>query len=277
MLLMDFNSPRLFFVLMILLVVAVVRTDSSDFSTNHKDIRGSSALHDCEQSHRRKERDISATRVSNYPDEQDIDIIATYSDTSGNIRLARMKTRDLSDSWIWENHVDGDLELQKSSETLVKSFHASSTFGENPWHSVDERYSGEIRENHPRASPLSPVMTNRRIMRQERRKARAAQLIQQEKETDSKIVAEVIERAEGFVTTVKGKFSIWRREYENPNSDSTLKLMRDQIIMAKAYTNIAMAENKTILYNALIKQSRESQLAIGEASSDAELCSWYLI
>ncbi|KAI9084353.1 hypothetical protein K1719_033695 [Acacia pycnantha] len=271
MLVMDFNSLRLFLVLLILFVAAVVRTDSSDIFTNRKDIRGSSALHDCEQSHRRKNRDISSTRVGNNPDEQDIDIIATYSDPSGNVRLARMKMRDLSDSWIWENHIDENLELQKSSETLLKSFHTSSTFGENPGQSVDERYSGEIRGNHPRTSPMSPVLTNRRIMRQERRKARAAQLILQEKETDSKTVAEAIERAEGFVTTVKGKFSIWRREYENPNSDSTLKLMRDQIIMAKAYTNIAKAKNKTILYNALIKHSRENQLAIGEASSDAEL------
>lgn len=114
-------------------------------------------------------------------------------------------------------------------------------------------------------------------MRRERRKARAAQLILQDKETDSKTVAEAIERSEGFVTTFKGKFSIWRREYENPNSDLTLKLMRDQIIMAKAYTNIAKAKNKTILYNALIKHSRENQLAIGEASSDAELHPRYLI
>lgn len=91
------------------------------------------------------------------------------------------------------------------------------------------------------------------------------------------MVASAIERSENFVTTVKGKFSIWRKEYENPNSDSTLKLMRDQIIMAKAYTNIAKSKNRTDLYNALVKHSRESQLAIGEASSDAELRPRYLM
>lgn len=108
-------------------------------------------------------------------------------------------------------------------------------------------------------------------MRQERRKARAAELIQQDKETDDHIVSSAIERSEGFDTTVKGKYSIWRRQYENPNSDSTLKLMRDQIIMAKAYTNIAKSKNKTVLHNALVKHSRESLQAMGEASSDAEL------
>lgn len=33
-----------------------------------------------------------------------------------------MKTRDLSDSWTWENHLDGNLELQKSSKVLQSEF-----------------------------------------------------------------------------------------------------------------------------------------------------------
>lgn len=108
-------------------------------------------------------------------------------------------------------------------------------------------------------------------MRQERRKARAAELIQEDKETDNHIVSTAIEHSEGFDTNIKGKYSIWRREYENPNSDSTLKLMRDQITMAKAYANIAKSKNKTVVYEALVKHSRDSQQAIGEARSDTEL------
>lgn len=80
-----------------------------------------------------------------------------------------------------------------------------------------------------------------------------------------------IERARELDTTVHGKYGIWRKEYENPNSDSTLKLMRDQIIMARAYATIAKAKNETLLYDSLLKHSRESQHAIGEATSDAEL------
>lgn len=114
-------------------------------------------------------------------------------------------------------------------------------------------------------------------MRLERRKARAAELSQQNKETDNRIVSEAIERSKEFDTTIKGKYSMWRKEYENPNSDSTLKLMRDQIIMAKAYSNIAKSKNKTALYNALVKHSRDSKLAIGEANSDAELQTGYFV
>jgi len=49
---------------------------------------------------------------------QEIDIIATYSDASGHVRLARLKMRDLSDSWIWENPTNGNTEYQKSSQVL---------------------------------------------------------------------------------------------------------------------------------------------------------------
>lgn len=115
------------------------------------------------------------------------------------------------------------------------------------------------------------------MMRQERRKTRAAELMQQGKETDNHIVSAAIEHSEGFDTSIKGKYSIWRREYENPNSDSTLKLMRDQIIMANTYANIAKSKNKTDIYEALVKHSRDSQQAIGEARSDAELHHGYFL
>jgi len=113
-------------------------------------------------------------------------------------------------------------------------------------------------------------------MRQERRKARTAELTQENRETNNRVVSAAIKHTEGFDTTIKGKYSIWRREYENPNSDSTVKLMRDQIIMARAYANIAKSKNKTDLYEALVKHSSDSQLAIGEASSDTELHPGYL-
>ncbi|XP_061355739.1 probable galacturonosyltransferase 3 [Gastrolobium bilobum] len=233
--------------------------------------KGSRALYGCDQCHRIKEQDISTTRVRNYPDEKDIDIIATYSDATGHVRLARLKMRGLSDSWIWENPTHGNNEHQMSSQGLVESFHTDSRFEDNPKHSTDERYPEESRIRIPHSASMTPVKIKRRIMRQERRKARAAELIQQDKETDNHIVSAAIERSEGFDTTVKGKYSIWRREYKNPNSDSNLKLMRDQIVMAKAYTNIAKSKNKTVLYKALVKHSRESQQAIGASNSDAEL------
>lgn len=108
-------------------------------------------------------------------------------------------------------------------------------------------------------------------MRQERINLRTAELLRQDKETDDQMVAAAIERSKNLDTTAKGKYSIWRRDYEALNADSTLKLMRDQIIMAKAYANIAKTNNESSLYDSLMTQSRRSQRAIGEANSDAEL------
>lgn len=109
------------------------------------------------------------------------------------------------------------------------------------------------------------------MMRKKRRDLRTAELILQVKEAENQTQAATIKWSKSLDTTVKGKYSLWRRDYESPNSDSMLKLMRDQIIMAKTYANIAKSNNKTNLYNSLMKQSRESQHAIGEATSDVEL------
>ncbi|KAH1248360.1 putative galacturonosyltransferase 3 [Glycine max] len=228
------------------------------------DSKSSPLLYDCDQCHRTKERDVSTTRSR---DEKDVGIIATYSDSaSGHVRLARLKMRDLSDSWIWENPTH---QYQKTSREFMESFQTES----NPNHSTDEHYPEQSRVQIPRSSSMTmtPMKIKRRVMRQDRRKARAAELTREDKENDDHIVSAAIEHTEGFDTTIKGKYGIWRREYENPNSDSTLKLMQDQIIMAKAYANIAKSKNKIVLYEALIKHSRDSQQAIGEASSDTEL------
>lgn len=109
------------------------------------------------------------------------------------------------------------------------------------------------------------------MLRKERRQRRIADLIKQDKETEKQVQEAAIERTRKLDTTVKGKYSIWRKEYENPNSESTVKLMRDQIIMSRAYATIAKAKNESVLYDSLTKHARESQLAIGEASTDAEL------
>lgn len=49
---------------------------------------------------------------------QDIDIIAAYSDASGHIRLARLKTMDLSASWVWENPTNVNTEHQNNSQVF---------------------------------------------------------------------------------------------------------------------------------------------------------------
>lgn len=49
---------------------------------------------------------------------QDFDIIATYSDASGTVRISRVKMRDLSASWVWENRMDGNHDQPQTSQVL---------------------------------------------------------------------------------------------------------------------------------------------------------------
>ncbi|KAK4491491.1 hypothetical protein RD792_002241 [Penstemon davidsonii] len=212
-----------------------------------------------------------------HPDKKDIDIIVTYSDPSGAIRVRRIPSRDLSTSWVWKNPGDEKRDQTRSSQVIDNPHHFLSQIIEGPFQpkltgedsSHDNQPGSEML--HPQASSVHPVKFKRKILRRERRGKRTAELIKQGKEVENQMQEAAIERARELDTTIKGKYSIWRKEYENPNSDSTVKLMRDQIIMAKAYATLARAKNETMLYDSLMEHSRESQLAIGEATTDAEL------
>lgn len=80
-----------------------------------------------------------------------------------------------------------------------------------------------------------------------------------------------IERSRSVESAVLGKYNIWRKEIENENADSTVRLMRDQIIMARVYVSIAKMKNKLELCQELQSQLKESQRALGDAISDADL------
>nr|XP_043608054.1 probable galacturonosyltransferase 3 isoform X2 [Erigeron canadensis] len=124
---------------------------------------------------------------------------------------------------------------------------------------------------HKMPSPVHPLKLRRRALRQERRDRRTAELIQVGQKREAQMQEAAIERSKTFDTSIRARYSIWRKEYENPNSDSTVKLMRDQIIMAKAYASIAKAKNEKAIYDSLIEHSKRSQQAIEKATFDSEL------
>lgn len=108
-------------------------------------------------------------------------------------------------------------------------------------------------------------------MREKRREKRATELIQQDDEATVKLENAAIERSKSVDSAVLGKYSIWRRENENENSDSTVRLIRDQMIMARVYLSIAKMKNKLDLLQELQAQLKESQRALGEATADSDL------
>ncbi|XP_062155421.1 polygalacturonate 4-alpha-galacturonosyltransferase isoform X1 [Alnus glutinosa] len=116
-----------------------------------------------------------------------------------------------------------------------------------------------------------PADLARRQLREKRREKRASELVRKDDETTVKLENTAIERSKSVDSAVLGKYSIWRKENENENSDSTVRLMRDQMIMARVYVSIAKMKNKVDLYQQLQTRLKESQRALGEATADSDL------
>ncbi|KAG9443096.1 hypothetical protein H6P81_018950 [Aristolochia fimbriata] len=188
---------------------------------------------------------------------ENVNILATYTDASGDIRTVSVNSKDLSDSWFWENPADQNHELFKDAE------HTES--------STDEHGPREGALLYRQTPPITPVKLLRRKMRQMRRENRTAELIQQDKAAEYRMKVAAIERAKNLNNTIRGKYSIWKKEYDNQRGDNVLKLMRDQIIMAKAYASIAQVKDDGDLHNSLMNCIRDNRNAIGEATSDVEL------
>lgn len=108
-------------------------------------------------------------------------------------------------------------------------------------------------------------------LREKRREKRAADLVKQDDETILKLENAAIQRSKSVDSAVLGKYNIWRRENDNENTDSTVRLMRDQIIMARVYIGIAKMKNKLELSQELQHRLKESQRALGETTTDADL------
>ncbi|KAG2636391.1 hypothetical protein PVAP13_2NG448300 [Panicum virgatum] len=111
----------------------------------------------------------------------------------------------------------------------------------------------------------------RRKLREKRREKRAMDLLSKDDEARVKLENAAIERSKAVDSAVLGKYSIWRKENENENSDTTVRLIRDQIIMARVYSALAKSKNKSGLFQELQTRIKESQRAVGEAAADADL------
>ncbi|KAJ8556322.1 hypothetical protein K7X08_023080 [Anisodus acutangulus] len=117
----------------------------------------------------------------------------------------------------------------------------------------------------------TPAILPRRQLRERRSEKRAAALVKQDDEVTVKLENAALERSNSVDSSVLGKYSIWRKENENENIDSKVRLMRDQMIMARVYIGIATMKKKSGLAQELQKQLKESRRALGEAISDADL------
>lgn len=188
-----------------------------------------------------------------------IDVIIASTNDMGPYSLDSFRKSNLSASWRVvgvDSSVVIDSEINQTSPDVRQETHKVKR-------DVDSDNQSQIVD--------SPAKLARRQLREERREKRASNLVQQDDDAIVKLENAAIERSRSVDTAVLGKYSIWRKENENDNFDSTVRLMRDQIIMARVYLSIAKMKSKLDLLQELQTRLKESQRALGEASSDADL------
>lgn len=109
------------------------------------------------------------------------------------------------------------------------------------------------------------------MVREERYENQFMELVQQDDDTIVKLENENMLASELVGSSIHGKYSTWKKENENKNQDSTIRLMRDQIIMARIYLSLSKKKKKFDLYEELQIHLKKIRRVLGEANIDAEL------
>ncbi|XP_012475139.1 polygalacturonate 4-alpha-galacturonosyltransferase isoform X1 [Gossypium raimondii] len=199
---------------------------------------------------------LALQSIKNLFTKEVIDVVTTSTADLGPLSLDSFRKGNLSASWeVVETSVKDDATSQPNLKAAELKQETSK--------------DGKLLDDD--RSPDAPAKTLRRQLRDNRRAKRAAELVHQDDEATLKLENAAIERSRAVDSAVLGRYNIWRREIENENSDSTVRLMRDQIIMAQVYIGIAKMKNKLGLQQELKIRVKESQRAVGESTVDADL------
>ncbi|WJX87117.1 Polygalacturonate 4-alpha-galacturonosyltransferase, variant 2 [Trifolium repens] len=196
--------------------------------------------------------------ISAVPNTQVFDVIVSSTDDMGPLSLDNFR-KNLSASW----RVVGLETSNVADEVKQPTTHVRQ---EKP----------KVKEGKPSGEGLaqwtdSPARQVRRQLIEKRREKRAAELVKMDNEVIVKLENAAIERSRSVESAVLGKYNIWRKEVENENGDSSVRFMRDQIIMARVYVSIAKMKDMLELYQELQFRLKESQHALGDAITDSDL------
>ncbi|XP_074263230.1 polygalacturonate 4-alpha-galacturonosyltransferase [Silene latifolia] len=194
---------------------------------------------------------LDLQHLKSFLSKEDIDVILDSVKDLGPLSLDSFKQKNGSASWkIVGRESVGDNLLEVIESATVKQ----DTLSDGHVDVVD-----------------SPAVQIRRRLREKKRESRAAELVKQDDETTLRLENAAIQRSKSVDSAVLGKYNIWRRENENENADSTIRLMRDQMIMARVYISIAKSKNKTDLFHELQNRLKESHRVLGEVAADSDL------
>ncbi|KAI5076486.1 hypothetical protein GOP47_0009055 [Adiantum capillus-veneris] len=241
-----------------------------------------------------QQRELSAfEQIENMFPKEVINTIVSSIDDSGPLSLNTARRKDLSSSWVIEKPVTSALESLKVKDNLasangvaVRSQTRTSTgIKEILETSADSLKVANLKVSNdglnstagilvggdPSEEKLTPAQNARRKMRMERKVKRSRELTQQDDAIAAKLEEVVAERTKGIGSgSVLNKYSIWRRDNDE-NSDSLVRLMRDQLIMARVYASLAQSHNRAHILHELRTRIRESQRTLREAAIDADL------
>ncbi|KAJ7951035.1 Hexosyltransferase [Quillaja saponaria] len=187
-----------------------------------------------------------------------IDVIIAGTNDTGPLSLDNFRKQNVSASW----QVNGIETSNATYELKPPTPHVK----QEPPQGKEDKSS----DDHAHFVE-SPAKLARRQLIEKKREKRAAELVKQDDDAIVKLENVAIERSKSVDSAVLGKYSIWRKENENENTDSTVRLLRDQIIMARVYLSIAKMKNKLVLYQEIQTRLKDSLRALGEATSDADL------
>ncbi|PNY14509.1 polygalacturonate 4-alpha-galacturonosyltransferase-like protein [Trifolium pratense] len=196
--------------------------------------------------------------ISAVPNTQVFDVIVSSTDDMGPLSLDNFR-KNLSASW----RVVGLETSNVADEVKQPTTHVRQ---EKP----------KVKEGKSSGEGLakwtdSPARQVRRQLIEKRREKRAAELVKMDNEVIVKLENAAIDRSRSVESAVLGKYNIWRKEVENENADSSVRFMRDQIIMARVYASIAEMKDMLELYQELQFRLKESQHALGDAITDSDL------
>ncbi|KAK3131324.1 hypothetical protein QOZ80_6BG0504960 [Eleusine coracana subsp. coracana] len=191
-------------------------------------------------------------------DMNDADKTIAYTDQHGRIKLFKVTAREFASSSIWKNpSLPRDSQKQEAAQELQLATRPEDT----NLSSADTLLTKNV----------DPIKLKRQVFRRKRKEQRTQELLQMDKEVELQMRTAATNRSRNFDNKVRGSYNIWRPEFHHINTDSTLRLMIDQIIMAKIYATIALSQKESDLYASLMKCIKESQTAIGDAHMDSEL------
>ncbi|TMX04397.1 hypothetical protein EJD97_009053 [Solanum chilense] len=253
----SFLAPLIFF---------VGRGLYTSTSVDHNDFSTTSSKQDIDWRQR-----LALQQIKPLLTKEVIDIIKASTDDLGPLSLDSLRKNNLSASWKFvgqeivakKSAADAQvwMKVNKPSQVAAADSKPEITRGKR---------DGPVDGDHSQFVD-STAKFARRQLRERRREKRAADLVKRDDDVTVKLENAAIERSKSVDSSVLGKYSVWRKEADNDNTDSTVRLMRDQMIMARVYISIATMKKKMDLAHDLQARLKESQRALGDAGSDADL------